>query len=85
MHKKTLEEIEYDENVKKFLSQKIILAHILVNTVREFFGMSPDDVIPYIEDPVISTVKVDASGNLIKEFVKSGSRIKGLNTEQSGL
>lgn len=83
MHKKTLEEIEYDENVKKFLSQKIILAHILVNTVREFFGMSPDDVIPYIEDPVISTVKVDASGNLIKEFVKSGSRIKGLNTEDS--
>ena len=40
---RTLEEIEYDENVKAFLSQKIILAHILVSTVKEFHGMHPDE------------------------------------------
>lgn len=80
---KSLEEIVYDENVKRFLSQKIILAHILVSTVKEFFEMSIEEVMSLIEEPTVSTVKVDAEGNVIKDFIKSGSRIVGVNSEDS--
>lgn len=73
---KSLEEIKYDENVKKFLSQKIILAHILVSTVKEFFCMKPEEVVLLIEEPVVSTAKVDVYGSTMKDFVRSGCRTK---------
>ena len=41
-------EAQYDEKAKKLLGHKIILAYILVNTVEEFRGMNPKDVVKYI-------------------------------------
>ena len=40
---------QYDNKAKQLLGHKIILAHILVNTVAEFKGMNPADVVQYIE------------------------------------
>ncbi|MCM1495458.1 MAG: hypothetical protein NC089_06630 [Bacteroides sp.] len=85
--KKSKAELEYDNNVKCFLSQKIILAHILANTVEEFKGMHPKDIVNYIEDyPVVSRTQVNAAGQTVEHFVCSnqdGERIAGLNTEDS--
>lgn len=86
-------EAQYDENVKRLLGNKIILAHILVKTVDEFWGMNPKDVVPYIEsDPLISAVLVEpgltnarskssASVKALAGSRKDGQRIIGLNTE----
>ena len=53
-------ESQYDEKAKKLLGHKIILAHILVNTVDEFRGMNPKEVVKYIEgEPYISVVPID--------------------------
>ena len=46
-------EIQYDEKAKKLLGHKIILAHILVNTIDEFRGMNPKEVVKYIEGLLI--------------------------------
>ncbi len=36
---------QYDNKAKQLLGHKIILAHILVNTVEEFKGMNPIDAV----------------------------------------
>ena len=42
------------------MGQKYILAYILIKTVDEFKGMSPKDVVPYIEgEPLIGIVPVE--------------------------
>lgn len=76
-------EAQYDEKAKRLLSNKIILAHILVKTVDEFKGMKPEEVQSYIEgEPFISTVPVEAGlTNIVRE--KDGQRIIGLNTENA--
>lgn len=49
----------YDENVKWLLAEKIILAHILAYSVKEFKGMKPQEVVDFIEGtPQISVVPV---------------------------
>ena len=84
-------EAQYDEKAKKLLGHKIILAYILVNTVEEFQGMNPKDVVKYIEgEPYISTVPLDPGMTNTKER-KEGSiketetpeQVIGLNTENS--
>ena len=51
---------EYDKNVKLLLSEKIILAHILVYAVKEYKGMNPVDVIELINgDPEIGIKAVN--------------------------
>lgn len=51
---------EYDENVKWLLSEKIILAYILVYSVREYRGMNPQDAVSLIEGtPQVSEVRVN--------------------------
>ena len=76
-------EAQYDEKAKQLLSNKIILAHILVKTVDEFHGMNPKDVVPYIEgDPFISVVPVEP-GLTNTATEKNGQRIVGLNTENA--
>lgn len=76
-------EAQYDEQAKRLLGNKIILAHILVKTVDEFRGMNPKDVVSYIEDdPFISVVPVEPGlTNAVKE--KDGQRIAGMNTENA--
>lgn len=51
---------QYDERAKRLLGNKMILAHILVKTVDEFYGMNPKDVVPFIEEePFIGIVPVE--------------------------
>ena len=82
---------QYDEKAKKLLGHKIILAYILVNTIEEFQGMNPKEVVNYIEgEPYISTVPLDPGMTNTKER-KEGSiketetpeQVSGLNTENS--
>ena len=74
---------QYDDKAKRLLSNKIILAHILIKTVDEFRGMNPKDVVPYIEgDPFVSVVPVEP-GLTNAEKEKVGQRIVGINTENA--
>ena len=70
---------QYDENAKRLLGNKSILAHILTSTVEEFRGMNPVDVEGYIEgEPCISSVPVEPGLTNIKQ---GGKRLAGLNSE----
>ena len=74
---------QYDDKAKRLLSNKIILAHILIKTVDEFRGMNPKDVASYIEgDPFVSIVPVEP-GLTNTEKEKDGQRIVGMNTENA--
>ena len=45
---------------KRLLSNKIILAHVLVQTVDVFLGMRPEEVVPYIEgEPFVCAVPAE--------------------------
>ena len=71
---------QYDNKAKQLLGHKIILAHILVNTVAEFKGMNPADVVQYIEgEPHIGSVPVDAGATNIE----TQEKVIGLNTENT--
>ena len=82
-------EAQYDDKAKRLLSNKIILAHILIKTVDEFRGMSPKDVVPYIEgEPFVSVVPVEpglTNAEIIPsgDGLKGGQRIVGINTENA--
>lgn len=74
---------QYDERAKCLLGNKMILAHILVKTVDEFYGMNPKDVIPFIEEePFIGIVPVEP-GLTNAEKKRHGQRIVGFNTENA--
>lgn len=65
---------QYDRHAKNLLSQKIVLAHILVNAVSEFAGLEPEHVIPLIEgDPEVSIVPVNPGETNDPEGVKRGA------------
>ncbi len=50
----------YDEQVKKLLGHKTVLAYILIHTVDEFKGMRPGDAAELIEgEPMIGVVPVE--------------------------
>ena len=52
--------VRYDTQCKRVLSQKEILARILARTVKEFAGMSVEEIIPCIEGtPEIAVVSID--------------------------
>ena len=72
---------QYDEKAKHLLGEKHILAYILVNTVDEFKGMNPKDVVQYIEgEPMIGVVPVEP-GMTNAENREQGQRIVGFNSE----
>lgn len=76
---------QYDACAKRILGQKIILAHILVKTVDEFYGMNPKVAALLIEgQPYISKVPIDP-GLTNHTYEKNGERIVGLNTENQEL
>ncbi len=78
------EKAQYDARVKRLLSQKTILAHILVKTVDEFKGMNPEDVVPFIEgEPKVGIVPVEPGLTNAEEVDEAGQRIIGLNTENA--
>lgn len=77
---------QYDEKAKRLLGHKYILAYILVNTVDEFKGMNPRDVVQYIEgEPLIGVVPVEPGMTNFKEDdpLKKGQRIAGFNSENA--
>ena len=81
----TSEEAQYDASAKRLLSQKNILAHILINTVDEFKGMNYKDVVPLIEGtPYISTVPIEP-GLTNAKVENNGQRITGFNSEDKEL
>ena len=85
----TDKEAQYDQSAKRLLSQKIILAHILVKAVEEFKGMKPTEVVPYIVGtPYISQVPMEPgftnTANKSKPNKKTNTdRLSGFNTENS--
>lgn len=81
----TSEEAQYDASAKRLLSQKNILAHILINTVDEFKGMNYKDVVPLIEGtPYVSTVPIEP-GLTNTKVENDGQRITGFNSEDKEL
>lgn len=74
-------EAQYDENAKRLLGNKYILAHILVASMDEFKGMNPKDVVSYIEgEPMMGIVPVEPGmTNAVRE--EKGQRVVGFNTE----
>lgn len=79
--KATNQEAQYDEKAKRLIGHKYILAHILVNTVDEFIGMKPEDVVSYIEgDPFIGVIPTEPGLTNVVE-VKLGQRVIGFNSE----
>ena len=64
---------QYDTRVKRVLAHKMILAHILISTVDEFKGMSPEDVAACIEgEPKIGVVPVEPGLTNVEMMDKSG-------------
>lgn len=54
------EKVQYDTQCKRVLSQKIILAWIIQRTVKEFYGMCIEKIIPCIEGtPDIDEIRVE--------------------------
>ena len=79
----TDQEAQYDASAKRLLAQKYVLAYLLVKTVKEFRGMNPKEIIPLIEgEPYVSVVPVDG-GLTNREMKIHGSRIVGMNTEDT--
>lgn len=76
-------EARYDACAKRLLSQKIVLAHILVKVVEEFREMKPQDVISCIEgEPLVSIVPVDPGiTNGRNEIQKDAGNIEGGHQE----
>lgn len=74
---------QYDNNAKRLLGNKYILAYILINSVDEFKGMDPKEIVSYIEgEPFIGVVPVEAGlTNGVMEV--NGERIMGLNSENT--
>jgi hypothetical protein len=82
--KATDDKAQYDERAKRLLSQKHILAHILVKTVEEFKGMNPKDVVQYIEgEPKVGIVPLEPGLTNNDETSEDGERVVGFNTENS--
>ena len=81
----TDKDAQYDESAKRLLGQKSILAHIIVQTVDEFAGMDPKEVVSYIEgEPFINTVPIETG--LTNTVIKNDeSRVVGLNSENPEL
>lgn len=77
---------QYDEKAKRLLGHKYILAYILVNTVDEFKGMNPGDVVQYIEgEPLIGVVPVDPgmTNSPKDDTTQKGQRVVGFNSENA--
>lgn len=76
---------QYDENAKKLLSNKIILAHIVKGTIAEFKDSNPEDIVQLIEgEPYVSSVPVEP-GQTNQVLKNKGSKIAGNNTEDNEL
>ena len=58
---------QYDTHAKRLLSQKIILAHILVKVIDEFKDMKPEQVMAYI---IINIVMIGIAKELPKHEEK---------------
>ena len=72
---------QYDERAKRLLGHKSILGHILVDTVEEFKGMNPKDVVKYIEgEPMIGVVPTEPG---LTNVNGDGKRLVGMNTENT--
>lgn len=76
-------EAQYDEKAKRLLGNKYVLAYILINTVDEFEGMLPEEVVPCIEGEVIVGAVPVEPGLTNAANQDSGMRIVGFNSENA--
>ncbi len=75
---------KYDTEAKSILSNKIILAHILIHTIDEFKGMNPNNVVPYIEgEPYVGSVPIEPGLTNKKMEYTNGEKILGFNSIHS--
>ena len=75
---------QYDEYAKQLIAQKLILAYILVQTIDEFKGMQPEDIVSRIEgEPLIGVVPVEPGMTNTSYNASSEDQLIGLNTENS--
>lgn len=85
---------QYDACAKRLIGQKMVLAHILVQTVDEFKGMRPEEVADCIEgEPKIGIVPIEPgmtntvlkgkASDSIENKGQISELIRGLNTEDS--
>ena len=75
---------QYDEYAKQLIAQKLILAYILAQTIDEFKGMQPEDIVSRIEgEPLIGIVPVEPGMTNTSYTHSSGDQLIGLNTENS--
>jgi hypothetical protein len=70
---------QYDMYAKQLLSHKMILAHILVNTIDEFKGMKPKEVVNYIEGDVY-VGKVPIDGGLTNIEAQSDGKVESIES-----
>ena len=75
-------EIQYDEHVKRLLSNKRILSYILIHTLEEYENMVVQDVIFLLDQRYESSVPVDP-GMTNKTVISEDKKITGLNTEDT--
>lgn len=74
---------QYDACAKTILSNKIILAHILKETVEEFKETDPYEIVDMIEgEPYVSQIPIEPGITNLK-MSASGNKITGNNTEDS--
>lgn len=74
---------QYDACAKELLSNKILLAYILKETVDEFKSMKPQEIIPLIEgEAYVSEVPIDPgqTNQMMKHF---GAKIVGTKSEST--
>ena len=69
------------EQAKKVLAQKIVLAYIMKNTLEDFKDMDPQEIMLYIEgEPMIGVVPVDP-GLTNAKYADENGEVIGFNTE----
>ncbi len=77
----TIDEAQYDLQVKKLLGNKEVVAYILSKTVDEFKGMELEKVRKCVEDVYIDKVPVDPGLTNKKITTETGDRLIALDTE----
>ena len=73
---------QYDDHIKLLLSNKRILAYILINTLEEYQDMEIDDVISLIDQRFAKTAPV-GPGLTNRDKITDEEKIVGINTEDA--
>ena len=77
----TDDKAKYNDNVRRVLSEKLVLAHILVNVAKEFKGMQPEEVAGMIEgEPQVASIPVNP-GETNNPHIKGTDTVDAISYE----